>query len=354
MIRRVLYKLFYFSTTLLKSPSFTIWKSTVTDKKRDEILSLPNEIVFNLMNGFDKKISIDEQSRISQNRPKNESAFELYSKGNQLKSTNPSEAVQFYEKAIEADDKFFNPLIETSELLIFPFRDFAKAEKYLKKAESILLEQGKQNTEDYAYLLYVIGGFYNMSREDHSDKGYLTKSKELYEFLNLQKNTHYATVISSLGAVKGNLELLKESLNILEKNGQKNSIEYFNALMRLTSYYKNQNIQDREVLSEGYKKLTSLINTLGLKQTSLNAQLLVNIGSFYNDFYKYDLAIEYLNQSMSLRKTLQLEDTKGYAVVMTNLRKAYEKKGQKEKALSYYKQCKEISNKLSLEDTFCD
>lgn len=135
--------------------------SVKVDGTMEEIFKLQDQLILNLMEALQLKISRSEIKKIEKPEAMAVEAYEYYAKGrqlfNQFGKAGFEQAQKFYEKAIELDDKYALPYSGLGRLYIFRFiaqtdpRDLDIGISYLQKA----LQLDPDLDEPYPWLCYA-------------------------------------------------------------------------------------------------------------------------------------------------------------------------------------------------------
>jgi hypothetical protein len=135
---------------ITKANDGSLQKSIKLDGKLSEIHSIQDQIVIGLLKESESirisnvipKILTREETQKYQERPKPKfSAFELYSKGEEIKETNPQQALVYMREALGVDPNYVNALLGAGGILEGMNKQWESSE-YILRASPLLEKQG--------------------------------------------------------------------------------------------------------------------------------------------------------------------------------------------------------------------
>jgi len=142
------------------------------DGALDAILELQDKVVMALIFDTEKMVlptmalvknaESEKQRILDKPKPKFE-AFELYSRGLETQDVKPSEALVYYDKALDLEPNYTNALVSAglTAALIESNEDIP----YLEKAEKIYRDRNETASPDYALLVTKMGYVYDGKRQ---------------------------------------------------------------------------------------------------------------------------------------------------------------------------------------------
>ena len=196
-----------------------------------------------------------------------------------------------------------------------------------------------------AKLFYEIGDLYFSTQRD-SSIFYLTKS---YHLANEFGDPAFrGDVIALLGMayqvvdLEKSAEYLFEGLTLVEEQGDKSSIAYYNIL--ISTHYRI--VGDLEIATDYAEK--SLNSYYELNDSAWIAGCYNNLGIIHMLKAEYDTGLEFWMKSLDLK--LLINDTIGAANTMSNIGIYYEDIGRTEEALDFFNSSLRLELSLNLLD----
>jgi len=240
------------------------------------------------------------------------------------------------------DKVVFALMGETEKVTIADIKPVNLTEQDRRKIEE------KPRPKSTAYEWYAKG----LEVQDKNPKEALTNFKKALDI-----DPNYTDALMRAGFTAGStLNLFSEGLGYLEKaerifkgRNETKSAGYAGLMMNIGLVYWNKGQLDRAL--EYYLNSQSIMDRLGLQNTTNYASLMMNIGLVYRNKGQLDRALEYYLNSQSIMDSLGLQNTAGYAMLMMNIGSAYWSKGQPDRVLEYYLNCQSIMDRLGLQNT---
>lgn len=337
-------------------------KSVKIDGTVDGIFELQDKIVINLMEEAEK-ITIDNVKPVVFNnedkkkinvsyKPKND-AFEWYSKGLEVKDTDPKMALSCFKKAIDIDQDFTDALIEAGNTAGENLNLFDESTGYLKKADKVFQKRGDTMSREYAVLMMNFGIVYWSKRDLDTALEYFMKSQVIEEKLGLQNTNDYAKLLHETGGIywaKGEfdraLEYFMKSKEIKEKTELQNTNNYAELMNDIGVLYHVTGKFDTAL--DFYMKSKAIRDKLNLQNTNGYSMLIMNFGNLYEKKGQFDLAFEYYLKSKAIKEVSGLDSTADYALLMCTMADLYKTQGKKSLAAEYYKKSYKIYNKIGI------
>ncbi|HPS58683.1 MAG TPA: tetratricopeptide repeat protein [Spirochaetota bacterium] len=353
---------------LLNVETTKIENTIKLDGTTEKIFELQDRVVTGLMTEAEKiqtsnltqvKFSSDEIKKIESGyKPKRE-AYELYSKGLELRDSNPDAALSMFLKAAEIDPGYADALIEAGHTAGSILNRFPEALDYLARAASMLEKSGGTSSDDYARVLQYTGEVYRYKGEHDRAMEYYSKSLEIREKLGLQNTISYADTLSNMGILyrsKGDgdkaVEYYTRAEKILLDLGLQNSDGYASLMnnMGLASISKG----DPDKALEYFMVAKNTRERLSLQKSDGYATILNNIGIVYSSQLQYDKSLDYFMQAKQAYDGIKLQETVAYGVLQSNLAGVYENLGQKELAGEYYRKSYDTLTKIGYQGKWRD
>jgi TolB-like protein/tetratricopeptide (TPR) repeat protein len=339
-----------------------IEKSVKIDGTVDDIFGVQDKIVINLIEESGKitienvkpvAIDSEEKKKLSTGyKPKND-VYEWYSKGLEVKDSDPKKALVFFKKAIEADPEYTAALIEAGNTAGEYLSLFDEATGFLKKAEKVFQKRGDTMSKGYAVLMMHFGTVSWSKRDLDPALEYFMKSRVIMEKLGLQNTGDYAKFMHETGAVywaKGEFDRAHEyflkSRETREKAGLQDTNSYAELMNDIGVLYHVKGELDSAL--EYYMKAKGIRDKLNLQNTNGYAVMLMNFGNLYEKKGQADLALEYYMKSRAIREVAGLENTADYALLMCTMADLYKSQGKKSQAGEYYKKSYKIYSKIGI------
>lgn len=383
-----------------------LMKTAKLDGTLDGIFQLQDKIVMTLLSEAEKieikdikplvvteadKNAVSDASK----NPASVSAYEWYSKGLDVRYTNPRLALEYFEKAIGIDQNYGDALDQAGYIAGDNFSDFGKGLGYLNRAEAIYKKSPGKNSEKYADIMISIGTLYwNKGELDTALKYYFTsrdtyqvldkkisygyasavwgigliyygkqkpdealkwynESKSIYDQLDMQNTSTYADLMTNFGStyyslIKNDDALVyyQKSKSILDGLGLQNTLAYANALWGIGLIYYEK--VDHEKALQNYRDAEQVFTILGMDNSSTFFTFIMNIGIIYERQDKLTEALEYYKRSSDGFKKLGLENTYDYSSLLLNIGIVYQKQKQYDKAMDYFFNSKSLLEKLNV------
>ena len=334
-------------------------KSLKIDGTMDKIFEFQDQIVLNLMTETQKikiadispaKFTEADKKRIAGTARPDVEAFKLYSKGLELKDTNPKKALEYFKKAMNIQGDYTDAMIEAGITAGRELSRFREAFEFLDKADNIFKHRGDTSSKKYAVLMHRTGSVYLSKGNLEKSIEYLLKSEQIRNSLNLRNTSEYTNLLIEIGwnyfsrmKLDLALDIYFESKKLKEKMKLQNTPDYTVLLNVIGSvyYYKGQ----KDTALEYYMKSKKIREKLGLEGSTEYSNLLNNISNVYMDKGNPDAALEYLEKSRAIREKLGLQDTIGYGFIFLNMGHAYERKGNKDQAGECFRKAYNIYEK---------
>jgi TolB-like protein/tetratricopeptide (TPR) repeat protein len=334
-------------------------KSLKIDGTMDKIFEFQDQIVMNLMAETQKikiaeitpaKFTEADKKRISDTARPDAEAFKLYSKGLELKDTNPKEALEYFKNAINIQADYTEAMIEAGITAGRELSRFQEAFEFLDKADKIFTQRGDTSSKKYAALMHRTGSVYLSKGDLEKSIEYLLKSEQIRNKLNLRNTNEYTNLLIEIGwnyfsrmKLDLALDIYFESKKLKEMMKLQNTPDYTVVLNVIGSvyYYKGQ----KDTALDYYLKSKKIREKLGLEGSTEYSNLLNNISNVYMDKGNPDAALQYLEQGKVIKEKLGLQDTIGYAFIYLNMGYAYERKGSMDKAGECFRKAYDIYEK---------
>ncbi|MFW9852177.1 MAG: tetratricopeptide repeat protein [Candidatus Thorarchaeota archaeon] len=255
------------------------------------------------------------------------------------------EALKLSEKLKKECQRTQNVIIENDvsilvvEILIF-MGEFKKALDLIIEVESVLDEVYKSDTREYklkkAQLLRM-KGICNRATGDQKATEYnlnasLSLSKEIENELEIVKTIDRIAMYVYHNNLKKASELLKESLDIRKKIGNKYYIAQ--TLNRLGIIYDNKGHLEESLAYY----VNSYELTKDLQNKDFSAITSMNIGNIYQKKGMLNSALDYYFNSMKEAK--EVDNKHMIAACLYNISSIYRTRGELDDSLEYLKQCK--------------
>ena len=275
-------------------------KSVKIDGDMDKIFDLQDRIVIGLMSesagldaaGVDKVTLKDEDIKtIRKGYTPGAEAFKYYSMGLESLEKNPSAAINYLNKAVNLEPKYFSALSLAGWAYSLA-GDLDKALEYLNRARALVSGQGLSGTSDEAYLYSNIG-IIQWYRADSAAA----------------------------------LDNYNKSLSIWDKLGMRNSYAAATtALIGMGSAYRMIGDMDRSLAT--YSEAQGILERTGFTRSTGYAWLMANTGALYMNKADYPAAIAPYNKAIEVWKSLGLVTTMGPAYAECELGYVYGMKGE--------------------------
>ncbi|HPB82321.1 MAG TPA: tetratricopeptide repeat protein [Spirochaetota bacterium] len=350
---------------LIDVKSGELVKTAKLDGTLDKIFQLQDRIVITLLAEAQKielkdvrpVVITEEDKNAIHNKPEvSFSAYELYSKGLQIRYNNPSKALEYYKKAIEYDPNYGDALEQAGYISGSVFNRFDESIDFLNRAERVFRNHPGEQSEKYANVIIDIGTIYWSKGELDRARDYYNKARNIFDSLGMRNSFGYASASWGLGLIyygkrqtAESLRYYNESQSIYEILGLQNTTSFADLMTNFGSLYHTMYRHD-DALSY-YFKSRSILDSLQLQNTTAYANALWGIGLIYYEKQNYDEALRYYTSAERTMVNLRMQDTAAYANLIMNVGIVHERLNRLDDAMRYYNRCKNIFETLNLQNT---
>lgn len=344
---------------LIDVESGRIEQSLKIDGSMDRIFEFQDRIVFNLMAETEKvkianvnpvQFTEEDKKRINAAVRPDIEAFRLYSKGLELKDSNPREALEYFRKALRVQGDYLEALFEAGVTAGRELSRFQEAFGFLDRAQRIFAQRGDTSSKHYAALMHRTGSVYLSKGDLDRSIEYLRTSQRIRKNLDLVYTNEYSNLLIEIGwyyfsrfKYDQALDSYFESQKIKDRMKLQNSPDYSILLNVIGSVYYSRGRKDTAL--EYYLKSKKVREHLGLELSAEYASLLNNISNVYMDKGNPDAALEYLDKARIIKEKLGLQDTIGYGFIYLNMGHAHVRKGNRDQAGKCYRKAYTVYEK---------
>ncbi len=345
---------------VVNSEAFT---SVKIDGDVSDIFGVQDRIVFGLVDQmgaqstkiFDPvKISDEEKGSIGKEKL-SLTAYELYSRGLDLEHADLAKSLSYFEKAIEADPGYIEALgkaAATARLM----SDWTKSKKYLDAFAKSVVEKYGENSAMMAEYYFNLGSLYLNQFNFKEAEKYLPMSLNLREKLGLKNTVEYAktlinfgNVFFSQGKTQEAFKRYEEAKGIAAGLKLEKSFLYAALVVNFASLYLADQKYDKAL--PAYEEAQKLIKSIGLEKSKIQAEVLHNVGEVYVRKKEFDKAEEYKKNALAMLKELGQEKTAPYAHLLHYLGVAYASAGKKSLAIDALGKAQTLREELNLQKT---
>lgn len=340
-------------------------KTAKLDGSLDNIFQLQDRIVITLLAEAQKVdiknirplVVTDDDKRAISDAPKTSfSAYEWYSKGLQIRYTNPRQALEFFEKAIAVDANYGDALEQAGYIAGTNFSEFDKGLGYLTRAESAYRIQPGANSEKYANVMINIGTLHWNRGELDRALGFYFKARDTYNNLGKRMSFGYASSAWGIGLIyygkrqlNESLQWYNESKTVYDGLAMQNTSSYADLLTNFGSAYYSMYRHD-DALGY-YNRAKSILDGLQLQNTTAYANALWGIGLIFYEKRDYPQALRYYTDAERAFTNLGMQNSSTFATFIMNIGIVHERMSRFQEALDYYIRCKSIYDRLNLHNT---
>ncbi len=297
-------------------------KSTKIDGTIDAIFELQDKIVLTLMSEMEKielkniqpvQLTAADEKKIIGNTNPGIEAFKLYSKGLELRYTDPHTALKFYKQAIIKEADYVEALKEAGFTAGNTLNHLDEGLKYLNIADQVLQKRGGTESIEYADVMKNIGVIHRIKGNVDTALQYYLKSKSIAENIGARSSYLYCRIVMNIG-------------NIYRRRGQQDmAIDY-------------------------YMKSKAAADDAGCQETYDYARIMSNIGISFWMKREWNASIENLTRAVAIYERLGFSRSADHGTSLTYLGSIYREKGQPEQALKYLMKAKKIDESLGLQN----
>jgi len=277
-----------------------------------------------------------------------EQSQQLYQKGKYTESVILLESIKpKYEKNTEN----YAYLLNLLGMNYFNMGNYTEAEKYYLETKIILEKVLGKNHSDYAISLNNLGLLYsNMGNYAEAEK-YFLETKIILEKVLGEEHPNYAIFLNNLGLLYSNIgnypkaeKYFLEVIAIQAKVLGKEHPDYANSLNNLGGLYSKMG---NKTEAEKYflEAKTNQEKVLG-KEHPFYITTLNNLGGLYNTMGNYTEAEKHLVEAKKIREKVLGKEHPGYAISLNNLGLLYFNMGNNTEAEKYYLEAKTILEKI--------
>lgn len=340
-------------------------KTAKLDGSLDNIFQLQDKIVITLLAEAQKVdikdirplVITEQDKRAISDAPKTSfTAYEWYSKGLNIRYTNPRQALEHFEKAIAIDRDYGDALEQAGYIAGTNFSEFDKGLGYLNRAEAAYRRHPGANTEKYASVMINIGTLqWNRGELDRA-LGFYFKARDTYDHLGKRMSFGYASATWGIGLIyygkrqlNEALEYYNESKTVYDGLAMQNTSSYADLMTNFGSTYYSMYRHDDAL--NYYNISKRILDGLQLQNTTAYANALWGIGLIYYEKRDYARALENYNAAERSFINLGMQNSSTYATFIMNIGLVYERQNRFQDALTYYTRCKSIFDRLGLQNT---
>jgi tetratricopeptide (TPR) repeat protein len=340
-------------------------KTAKLDGTLDNIFQLQDRIVITLLAEAQKVdiknirplVVTDDDKRAISDAPKTSfSAYEWYSKGLQIRYTNPRQALEFFENAIAADANYGDALEQAGYIAGTNFSEFERGLGYLNRAESAFKRHPGQRSEKYANVMINIGTIYWNRQELDRALGFYFRARDTFTGLGKRMSLGYASAAWGIGLIyygkrqlNESLQWYNESKTVYDGLSMQNTSSYADLMTNFGSNYHSMFRYD-DALGY-YNRAKSILDGLQLQNTTAYANALWGIGLIYYEKLDYASALRYYTDAERAFMNLGMQNSATFATFIMNIGIVHEKMNRFQEALDYYIRCKSIFDRLGLQNT---
>lgn len=347
------------NTRLIEIETGELSKTKKLDGKLNDIFDLQDKLAFHVIEDAKEisKVDINPESfySVPVKTKVDIEAFEMCSKGKEIIDTNPTQALEYYKKAIQLSPKYIDALMSAG-YVSFVLNHFSQSFDFYDRAKIQLEEMGKIESSDYAKLLFYIGSVYYRKGDLDKSISYYERSKNTFEKIKMETTNDYGNLMNGFGVLYDEKADYTKATNfylkaktIFEKLELQNTIDYAIFLMNIGTISHRRNEYDKAL--EYYNLAKEKIENLNLQNTEDFALILCNLGVVYSDQGNEESALESYIQSKDILINLKLQTTENFTKILNNIGSIYHERKEFDKAIGYFTMSKEIKENLNLQNT---
>ncbi|HPA72506.1 MAG TPA: tetratricopeptide repeat protein [Spirochaetota bacterium] len=340
-------------------------KTAKLDGSLDNIFQLQDRIVITLLAEAQKAeirdirppVISDQDKRAISDAPKTTfSAYEWYSKGLNIRYTNPRQALEFFEKAIAIDRNYGDALEQAGYIAGVNFSQFDRGLEYLNRAEAAFRSHPGANTEKYAGVMISIASIHWNRQDLDRSLNYYFRARDTYSNLGKRLSFGYASSVWGIGLIYYGKRQLAEALRwyqeskeVYDSLGMQNTSSYADLLTNFGSAYYSM-YRHNEAF-DYYSRSKRILDDLQLQNTTAYANAVWGLGLILYERRDYDQALEHYTVAERSFINLGMRNSATYATFIMNIALVYEKQNRFDEALDYYGRCRSIYDALGLRNT---
>jgi tetratricopeptide (TPR) repeat protein len=338
-----------------------IYNSTLEEDHPNNIQLLKNLAKnYVLMGNYNKAIDYYEESLVLDKKLENE--VDIVNTLNNIaivynSSKQFEKAIEYYNNVVEiykkngdeANTAFFFRKISNAHRYL---DQFDKALEYKKAAFEIAKKLG--NEDDIADELNDIGFIYYSLSQYNIAIDYYNKALEINQKLDREEIAaanlqNIGAAYSSINENKKTIEYYEKALEIYKKKGDKANIATFldkisDLYLYLSQYDKALEYAEKALeIARKLERVDNVDENLYHEKEYISTNL-VNIGSVYHSWGKYQKAIIYFNEALEIDK--KKGEQSDIARDFTKIGTVYDSWSQYNKAMGFYKEALKINQKI--------
>lgn len=282
-------------------------KSVKLDGNLRNIFDVQDRIVIGLINETQnirikgvKEIKIDKKQvkDIEQKPRPNYNAFEYYARGLEIMDSQPSQAFEYFMKAIELQKDYAEAYKMAGYVQGGLLYNMTDGLTYLLESERLYKKRNDVSSADYADLVMLIGGnYYNRKIYDESIL-YYDRTLKLYDKLGMQNSYGYASTTYGIAAALEGQGKHSEAMSHYDKADSlykelkmTNSVAYGHLQYGIAYVYGQLHDFDRAL--NYYLKAREIYEAKGMMSTVIMGNLIYNIAWVYDNKLDYENAVKY-------------------------------------------------------------
>lgn len=340
-------------------------RSVKIDGTVDAIFELQDKIVLSLMAESEKleiknvrpvRLTAADEKRIIGNRNPGLDAFKLYSKGLEVRYTNPRAALKYYQKAIDMEPGYAEALKEAGFTSGSTLNLLDEGLDYLGRADRILQARGEAESIEYADILKNTGIIHRIRGNLDTALQYYLKSKSIAENIGARNSYLYCRVVMNIGNLyrtRGQqdtaIDYYMKSKAAADEAGFRDTYDYAKLMSNIGVAYLRK--KERETSLEYLTKAAGIYEKYGFGSSADYGFTLTNIGIIYREKKQFEQALKHLMKARKIDEKLGLQNNEDYGVLMHNIGRVYMDQGKPDPAFNYYADAKKVYDRLGIQGT---
>ncbi len=341
-------------------------RSAKLDGTIDAIFELQDKIVLSLMAEMEKieiknirpvVLTAADEKRIIGNKNPGLEEFKLYSRGLEVRFTDPHAALNYYRKAIAMDPGYVEALKEAGFTAGNTLNLLDEGLGYLDRAEKILRSRGETETIEYADILKNNGIIFRIKGDSDTALRYYLDSKAVAERIGARTTFVYSRVVMNIGNIyrrKGQqdiaLDYYAKSRAAADDGGFRDTYDYARLMSNFGASYLKKG--DRDAALEYLERSVKIYDSLGFSCSADYGFALTYAGSLCREKGQFDQAMKYLMKAKAVDEKLGLRNHEDYGLLMLSIGKVYMDQGKPDRAFMYYSDSKKTYEGLGIRDHY--